>query len=86
MAFSLGGAIAPVLGGFLNDKIGFRATSDVMAVAAFATFIFYLIVGICMHKEKSIETNFNEPPRDRRSSSYHASAAAMMKGGPLVPQ
>jgi MFS family permease len=67
LAFSLGGAIAPILGGFLNDQIGFRSTSDVMAIAAFATTIFYLIVGILMHKDKSVEI---EVGRERAASSF----------------
>jgi MFS family permease len=51
MAFSLGGAIAPILGGVLDDAIGFRSTSDVMAVSALITAIFYFVIRILLHKE-----------------------------------
>lgn len=85
LAFSLGGAIAPILGGLLNDLIGFRSTSDIMAVCAFITFIGYLIFGIMMHKPHKDETkSFSEDrPRERAASSFHITGG-MLRGGALV--
>ena len=44
MAFALGSAIAPVLGGKLNDTVGFQSTSDIMAAMTLGfAFINFLI-------------------------------------------
>ncbi len=34
MSFALGSFVAPIIGGKLNDVVGFRETSDIMAIFA----------------------------------------------------
>ena len=45
VAYALGGAISPVLGGGLYDKIGFQSTADVMALVAIGFAVVWIIGG-----------------------------------------
>lgn len=51
MAYAMGCAVAPIIGGALNDATNFRRTSDIMAFAACGLLVFYAIVGLLCHKE-----------------------------------
>ena len=44
ISYMSGSAIAPLIGGVLDDHIGFRYTSDIMAIMSGVLSILYLIV------------------------------------------
>ena len=54
MAFAIGSAIAPVMGGKLTDIYGFQSTSDIMAgltlVFAFLNFCIVYLPKLCEGK------------------------------------
>jgi hypothetical protein len=52
MAYALGCGLAPVIGGFLNDKTDFQTTCSIMGCIGLGLFVFYLFVGIIFHREK----------------------------------
>jgi hypothetical protein len=56
MAFALGSAIAPVMGGKLTDMYGFQSTSDIMAgltlVFALLNFCIVYLPKMCQPKSK----------------------------------
>lgn len=50
-----GSAVAPIIGGFLDDKYGFRITSDIMAFATLGLAAFFLLAYI----EESMRNSSN---------------------------
>lgn len=62
MAFALGSAIAPVMGGKLTDIYGFQSTSDIMAgitlFFALVNFILVFLPKLCTNKKSKIDINF----------------------------
>lgn len=42
-SYAIGCIIAPILGGFLNEKYGFETTCDIMACSSFAFGVFYFL-------------------------------------------
>lgn len=42
--YGIGCIIAPILGGYLNDKVGFVHTCEIMALSAFACGIIYFLI------------------------------------------
>jgi len=57
MAYAMGCAVAPILGGALKDATNFRMTSDIMGFAACGLLVFYAIVGLLCHKEDAKSDN-----------------------------
>lgn len=62
MAYALGSAIAPVLGGRLTDKYGFRVTSDVMSLLTLVCAVLFFLVVL-------VPAKFCNKPLKHRSSS-----------------
>ena len=46
VAYALGGAISPVMGGGLYDAIGFQSTADVMALVAIVFTLLFFVGGV----------------------------------------
>jgi len=51
VSYCFAGVIAPILGGFVYDKVGYRSTSDLVVCFALLLFVVYFIVGILLHKK-----------------------------------
>ena len=47
MVFAAGSIVGPILGGFLDDQIGFEATADLIAAVAFGFCILYGFIVFC---------------------------------------
>ena len=43
----IGNIFGPIVGGTLNDKLGYRSTTTVVAIVELCLFLFYLVFGIC---------------------------------------
>ena len=60
VSYALGCAVAPIIGGALDDALGFRTTSDIMAFLACGLAVFYYFAGIlCIKKTKIDELDLN---------------------------
>lgn len=51
--YSLGSIIAPVFGGFLGERLGYRATCDIVAFTTLAFVFLYFLINTGMTKKKS---------------------------------
>ena len=47
MVFAAGSIVGPILGGFLDDQIGFEATADLIAIVALGFTILYGSIVYC---------------------------------------
>jgi MFS family permease len=54
MAYAMGCGLAPVLGGYINGKVGFRECVTTFAFACTCLFVFYLIAGVLCHKKTDL--------------------------------
>ena len=57
MSYLLGCGFAPLIGGFLYDKVGLRKTCSIMAFAGLGLFVFYFFVGFVFNKDKKRKEN-----------------------------
>lgn len=73
--YSLGAIIAPILGGLLNDTIGYRSTNDVMAGFVMVFLVFYVLLNTKRkeyrilnkdEKKKSIHIDHEQKPHDNQ--------------------
>jgi MFS family permease len=67
----IGCVIAPILGGYVYDKIGYRNTSDCIVCFALLLAIIYFIVGILFYKKEDEELHSFH--MSRNGSAHRAS-------------
>ena len=63
-AYATGCIVGPIVGGYLNDAVGFRNTCDIMAIAScsFATIFFFvnILPGLCSKSKKQKQVQEQE--------------------------
>lgn len=52
----IGCVVAPILGGYVYDKIGFRSTADCVVCFALLLALIYFIVGILLYKKEDSDS------------------------------
>lgn len=57
-AYAFGSIFAPILGGFFNDRVGFRLTCDIFAMLTLVYCLIYFLVNVLPHimKKKALIT------------------------------
>jgi hypothetical protein len=63
VSFMSGSAIAPLIGGLLDDKVGFRYTTDIMTVSSCILTLCYIIVIatiLVVSKEEKSESPYDD--------------------------
>jgi MFS family permease len=65
--FSLGAIIAPIIGGILDDHVGYRSTNDIMAIISLVFFFIYLVTNTKPEDYKILPKKIEK--EDKESSS-----------------
>ena len=89
LSYMSGSAIAPLIGGLLDDKVGFRYTTDIMTVSSCILTLCYIIVIatiLVVSKEEKSESPYDEK---EYSEDLQAVLSAMSRDSaspPLKPK